>query len=222
MSYDRWIIKEPVKVSKNISELCQNRWVQQRLSELNILEISDAKSFLDPDNYQPADPTELPDLKKSANRLWHAIKNKELIGVWGDFDVDGQTSTTLLVEGLRKLGGEVVFHIPNREKESHGIRLPFLTAFLKEYPISLLLTCDTGISENEAIDFAVKNSIDVLITDHHSLPDDLPNAFAIVNPQRLPEGHKLAGLAGVGTAYKLIEYLLRWRAEKTNQQKCWI
>lgn len=219
MSYDRWIIKEPIKVSKNISELYQNRWVQQRLSELNIVKISDAESFLDPDNYQSADPTELPDLEKSANRLWLAIQDRELIGVWGDFDVDGQTSTTLLVEGLRNLGGNVVFHIPNREKESHGIRIPFLVDFIKENPISLLLTCDTGVSENEAIEYAMENAIDVLVTDHHSLPDVLPNAFAIVNPQRLPEGHKLAGLAGVGTAYKLIEYLYRMAGREDEAAK---
>jgi single-stranded-DNA-specific exonuclease len=219
MTYDRWQLKEPIKVSEKISKYYQNHWIQQRLSEFHISDIAEAEGFLDAARYQSANPAELPGLEKSAHRLWRAIQNDESIGIWGDFDVDGQTSTTLLVEGLRELGGNVVFHIPNREKESHGIRLSFLMTFLEENPVNILLTCDTGISENEAVDFAGKNGIDVIITDHHTLPDVLPSAYSIVNPHLLPEGHKLAGLAGVGTAYKLMEYLFTLAGKKDDSAK---
>ncbi len=207
MIYDNWKIKKIQSVSTEIDESFPNYWIQQRLAELNISTVEKAKIFIDSDHYIASDPLELPDLEKTALRLMHAIKQKECIGVWGDFDVDGQTSTTLLVQGLRELGAHVVYHIPNRKDESHGIRKPYLEDFLNKFPLNILLTCDTGVSEHEAISFAQKKNIDVLVTDHHSLPDILPDAFSIVNPQRLAADHNMSGLAGVGTAYKLMEFL---------------
>lgn len=201
-----WNEYTPTKASDDIQKAFPNRWVQLRLAKLGIQTIQEANAFLNPDHYQPSRPEELPDMQKATARLLRAVDNKERVGVWGDFDVDGQTSTTLLVEALTSLGLEVVYHIPNRKKESHGIKLHYLQEFLQNQ-IQLLVTCDTGISEHESVAYAQQSGIDVILTDHHSLPETLPEAFAVINPQRLIEEHPLHHLAGVGTAYKLIENL---------------
>lgn len=201
-----WVEKKKIPVSDEIQSSFPNPWIQQILSRNQIHTVSQAKKFIDPQHYQPTSPSELPDLELAAERLIKAIHQNEMIGIWGDFDVDGQTATTLLYEGLTNLGAKLTYYIPVRAKESHGINLPSLKEFLKRN-ISILLTCDTGISEHQSIKYAIKNGVDVLITDHHSLPDTLPNALAKVNPQRLPSDHPLSKLSGVGVAYKLIEYL---------------
>ncbi len=140
-------------------------------------------------------------------RIRSAIRNDEVICVWGDFDVDGQSSTSLLVQTLQTLGANVLYYIPIRGKESHGIHIESLKPIL-DNGVSLLLTCDTGITANEAIDYANSRGVDVVVTDHHELGETLPNAKAIVNPKLLPKGHILENLAGVGVAYKLAEALL--------------
>ncbi|PKO17170.1 MAG: single-stranded-DNA-specific exonuclease RecJ [Chloroflexi bacterium HGW-Chloroflexi-10] len=202
----QWHIREDLPVSSEIKGITANHWLQQGLVRNGITTANEAFAFLSHQEYQPHSALELPDMDKTVHRLQHAIQEHERIGVWGDFDVDGQTATTILVQGLRELGADVVYHIPVRETESHGMKTPFLKEFLKNN-IRLLLTCDTGVSETDAIQFANTQQIDVLITDHHTLPEILPPAYSVVNPQRLPDNHVLRNLAGVGTAYKLIESL---------------
>ncbi len=168
--------------------------------------VSRARAFLSDARYSPASAAELPDIEPAVDRLNRAIKSRERILVWGDFDVDGQTSTALLVSALRRRGAQVDFHIPNRFTEGHGIHLPTLKGYL-DGGVELLLTCDTGVAAHEAVDFANSRGVDVVITDHHALPARLPEAVAVVNPRRLPEAHPLLELPGVGVAYKLIEAL---------------
>lgn len=206
MSMFNWVEKKTLSIPSEIQNEFPNPWVQQILVRNNIYDLDAAQRFISPALYNPTPSNEIPDLEIAANRLLKAIKSQEKIGIWGDFDVDGQTSTTLLYEGLTNLGANVIYYIPVRAKESHGIKLSSLQKFLKN-KIEVLLTCDTGISEHESIQFASEQGIDVLITDHHSLPSILPNAMAKVNPQRLPETHPLRNLSGVGVAYKLIEWL---------------
>ena len=172
------------------------------------------KAFLNPDTYQPAPYSALPDLERTIERLLLAIDRGEQICVWGDFDVDGQTSTALLVSALKQVDGEVIYHIPNRRKESHGIKPAFLKPYLDE-GIDVLLTCDTGSSAVEAVALACDAGVDVLITDHHDLPEVLPDAYALVNPKRLPPGHPLGSLPGVGVAYVLMAALYQ-RLDKST------
>ncbi len=208
MATYQWVEKKKSSIPKEIQEKFPNPWVQQILVRNNIVNLEAAQRFINPSLYIPTPSSELPDLDFAAHRLMEAIANQELIGIWGDFDVDGQTATTVLYEGLLNLGANVIYYIPVRSKESHGIKLSSLKEFLKN-GISILLTCDTGISEHESIEYANQQGVDVLITDHHSLPEILPNAMAKVNPQRLPEAHPLRTLSGVGVAYKLIEWLYK-------------
>lgn len=155
----------------------------------------------------PANPFNFQDMEIAIGRIRSAIKMKETIGIWGDFDVDGQTATTLLVETLESLGAEISYHVPVRGPESHGIDKKVLASFLRT-GIKLLLTCDTGISAEEAIEYCNHNNVDVIITDHHAIPDPLPKALALINPGFLPADHPMSKLSGVGTAYQLARALL--------------
>lgn len=181
--------------------------VAQVLCQRGYAEPAAALAFLHADHYSPTPPAVLPDLVQTAERLRHAIRQRERILIWGDFDVDGQTATALLLNGLRRLGADVGFYIPNRLRESHGIRLESLQQQFQAVKPAALLTCDTGVSEHRSIDYTKSQGVTALITDHHDLPPSLPNADAIVNPKRLPTDHPLASLPGVGVVYKLMEDL---------------
>ena len=180
--------------------------IAETLYRRGIRTLPEAEAFLNPDKYIPASADELPDMQKACSLLAKAIHDRQRILVWGDFDVDGQTSTTLLVKGLRELNADVIYHIPIRAEESHGITAKALQEYLNK-GFELLLTCDTGISEHENIQTVCDAGIPVIVTDHHALPQTLPPAAAVINPQRLPGQHPLRTLPGVGVAYKLIEGL---------------
>ncbi|MEO1287403.1 MAG: single-stranded-DNA-specific exonuclease RecJ [Chloroflexota bacterium] len=202
----KWLDPNPVSVPDALQNAIGGHpLIAQHLVRRGITNVAQAQQFLSPDNYHPTSPDALPDMDKAVTRLQKAIKQGEQILVWGDFDVDGQTSTALLVDGLRDLGAKVHYHIPNRFKEGHGIHLPTLKTLLND--VDILLTCDTGITAHESVTYAMQYSVDVIITDHHSLAETLPDAYAIINPMRLSEGHPLRELPGVGTAYKLMQAL---------------
>jgi single-stranded-DNA-specific exonuclease len=179
--------------------------IQARLARMGITSEEAARAFLDPAHYTPAPPHALPDLPQAVARVQQAIHTGERILVWGDFDVDGQTSTALLVAALRELGANVAYHVPDRFSEGHGVHLPTLRTLLDG--VGLLLTCDTGIAAHESIAYAAAQGVDTVVTDHHALPPTLPQAAALVNPMRLPEGHPMRHLPGVGVAYQLVRGL---------------
>lgn len=202
-----WLEPSPVLVSDALrSAVGGHPLVAEFLMRRGLASPKDALAFLDPDRYTPSSPEALPDIAFAAQRLRDAIKRGERIAVWGDFDVDGQTATALLVSGLRDAGADVVYYIPDRLTESHGIRIEPLTRLLAQ-GVQVLLTCDTGIAAHEAINYARSHSVSVIVTDHHELPAELPHADALVNPMRLPPGHPLRELPGVGVAFKLIQQL---------------
>ncbi|OGO12033.1 MAG: single-stranded-DNA-specific exonuclease RecJ [Chloroflexi bacterium RBG_16_47_49] len=208
-----WLEPHEISVPDNlIQSIGGIPLVSQVLFQRGITDPDSAKGFLSPEYYRPTPAVELPDLEKVADILYKAISGKKKIGVWGDFDVDGQTSTTVFVSALRDLGGNVIFHIPVRGAESHGIGLTALQQFLRQ-DVKLILTCDTGVTSHESIDFAQNRGVPVLVTDHHDLPEQLPTAEALVNPKMLPLHHPLSTLPGVGVAYKVVEQLLHMNGE---------
>ncbi|MGE5775841.1 MAG: single-stranded-DNA-specific exonuclease RecJ [Chloroflexota bacterium] len=200
----RWIDPSPVDIPASFADLNLPPLIAQTLIRRGIDSPETARAFLHPDVIPP---TPFPNIEPAVERIQHAIRDRELICVWGDFDVDGQTSTTVLVQTLRTLGGNVIYYIPIRGKESHGVHIESLQPII-DSGAKLIVTCDTGITAYEAIDYANSCGVDVIVTDHHELGATLPNAKAIVNPKLLPEDHILANLAGVGVAYKLAEALL--------------
>ncbi len=210
-----WIDPTKITVPENLREAIGGHpLAAETLVRRGISDPDEARAFLDPEHYTPAPASELHDIDKATMRIKRAIDKMETILVWGDFDVDGQTSTTLLVEALNEMGAKVEYHIPLRAAEGHGIQVDVLEQIIIEKPtITVLLTCDTGIAAQEAVELANARGLDVIITDHHDLPEELPPAYAIVDPKLLPGEHPLATLPGVGGVYKLIEALLDGRRE---------
>ena len=156
-------------------------------------------------------------MEDAVERILLAIQNDQPICVWGDFDVDGQTSTTLLVQTLTSLGANVTYHIPIRAVSSHGVHIPELAEII-DRGVKLILTCDTGITAYEAVEYAKSRGVDFVITDHHEPGESLPDAAAVINPKMLPENHTLANLAGVGVAYTLAKALFEnWDLGNRNR-----
>jgi len=200
----RWIDPPPVQIPASFADLNLPPLIAQTLIRRGIQTPNSARAFLHP-NTLPSTP--FPNIESAVERILEAIRKKDTICVWGDFDVDGQTSTALLVQTLRTLNADVIYYVPIRGKESHGVHIESLKPII-DNGVKLILTCDTGITAHKAIDYCNSRSVDVVITDHHDLGETLPNAKAIVNPKMLPADHPLANLAGVGVAYKLAEALL--------------
>jgi single-stranded-DNA-specific exonuclease len=200
-----WRFADPLPVDSTLAtSIGGHPIVAQLLARRGITTPDAAAAYLNPDQYVPAPATDLPDLSFAAERLYRAITRGEKIAVWGDFDADGQTSTTLLISLLRDLKADAIFYIPQRLTESHGIKVEPLQRLIDQH-VNILLTCDTGIAEHEAIAYAKAQGLTVLVTDHHDLPDELPNADALINPKRLPPDHPLRSLPGVGVAFKLAQ-----------------
>jgi len=203
-----WIETNSLPVPESFSHsIGGNPLVSQILFQRGISDPDAARGFLFPNYYHPTSASDLPGMEKITRILHTAILEKKKIGIWGDFDVDGQTATTVFVSALSDLGGNVIFHIPVRISESHGIGTKALQKFLDQ-GVDILISCDTGISSHESIEYARKQGVLVLVTDHHDLPHTLPNADVIINPKMLPSEHPLGTLPGVGVAYKVIEQLL--------------
>ncbi|MBD2013071.1 single-stranded-DNA-specific exonuclease RecJ [Microcoleus sp. FACHB-53] len=163
----------------------------------------EAQVFLNPETQaMPAPMDEFPDLAISVEMLQEAIANQEKIAICGDYDADGMTSTALLLRALRWFGADVDYAIPSRMKDGYGINTRIVDE-LAEAGFRLILTVDNGISAHAAIARAVEQGITIIITDHHDLPPELPEADAILNPKQLDESSPYRGLAGVGVAYIL-------------------
>jgi single-stranded-DNA-specific exonuclease len=203
----KWIKPTETEISAELLETVGGKHLTaELLARRGITQPDKVRAFLDADFYSPAPPDDLPGLMDGVKVLAAALRDGLRIGVWGDFDVDGQTSTTLLVSALEQLGGDVVYHIPVRATESHGMNLPHLERMLSQ-GIEVLLTCDTGIGAHAEIAFCRDRGIKVVVTDHHDLPEDLPEADALINSKLVTEDHPLSSLPGVGVAYKLVEAL---------------
>jgi len=203
----RWIDPPDVEVPASFTDLNLPPLIAQTLVRRGVTSPDEARAFLNSDTV-PSAP--FPGIEKAVNIVHAAIHNGETICVWGDFDVDGQTSTALLVQTLHALNANVLHYIPVRGRESHGVHIETLGPII-DNGAKLILTCDTGITAHKAIDYANARGVDVVVTDHHDLGETLPNARAIVNPKLLSKDHPLANLAGVGVAYKLAEALLEDR-----------
>lgn len=169
-----------------------------------------AVRFLNPSTEHLHEPFLLKGMREASERVLKAIENGEKILIWGDYDVDGTTGTTLLRKTIKILGGTSVYHIPNRFTEGYGVNIPALEK-ARAGGVTLAITVDCGIRSFEPLEWAKANGLDVIVTDHH-LSDEMrgnPPAFAVVNPNqpgcKYPDKH----LAGVGVAFKLAHALLR-------------
>ena len=139
--------------------------------------------FLNPDYGQDIlDPFLFPDMAKAVTRIYQAVADKEKITIHGDYDADGVTSTVVLANVLEKMGANFDVYIPHREKEGYGLSVKTVK-FLARKKTKLIITVDCCISNLPEVELANKKGIDVIITDHHSEPLELPKAYAIINPK---------------------------------------
>jgi single-stranded-DNA-specific exonuclease len=153
------------------------------------------------------DPSILPDMDKAVVRIGRAIKNGEIIGVFGDFDVDGLTGTSIVLRIIRSLGGEAIPYIPNRETDGHGLSVQATDSF-NSAGVTLIVTVDTGSTAVEEIKYAKSIGIDTVVTDHHLIETERPDAVAIVNPHLTePGAEQSVDYSGAGVAFKLAQAL---------------
>jgi len=175
------------------------------------------ESFFADDERFSYDPFLLPDMHQAVARIYQALLSGESIAVYGDFDADGITATALLVQGLSSLGVEAIPYIPHRLTEGHGLKTAALEE-LRHRGVSLVITVDCGITGLPEVKKAKRIGLDVIITDHHIVPESIPPAVAVVNPKRADSAYPFLELAGVGVALKLLQALFRsiGREEKLN------
>lgn len=166
------------------------------------------RDFLEPSLDQLHDPYELHDMDKAVTRIRQAIENYEQILIYGDYDADGMTSASIVKEALEQLGAECQVYLPNRFTDGYGPNASVYKYFIENQGISLIVTVDNGVAGHEAIELAQSMGVDVIVTDHHSMPEVLPDAYAIIHPEHPEANYPFKYLAGCGVAFKLATALL--------------
>ena len=202
------IPQQPDEQVKEIQEQCQippilaNLLVARGLTNAH-----DAQLFLKSQLQQIQLPNQLHDMEKAVKRIRKAINEGQKITVYGDYDADGMTATSIMFEALETLGANVNYYIPNRFRDGYG---PNQKAYQKiiDDGTKLIITVDNGVTGKNEVAFAKENDVDVVITDHHSIPQELPDAEAIVHPQFPGSEYSFGDLSGVGVAFKVAWALL--------------
>ena len=204
--------KEWVFLDENISQAQAQAYseifdipeiVAKVLLNRGFTDAADAKKFLEKDSGSFYSPSLLRDMDKAVARIRKAIENKEHVVVYGDYDVDGITSTALVVSYLREQGVDARAYIPDRQNEGYGINKNAIEK-IHESGATLIISVDTGITAFEETEYAAQLGCDVIITDHHECKAELPCAVAVVNPKRMDCEYPFKDLAGVGVAFKLV------------------
>ena len=182
--------------------------VARLLFERGIQDQESLKKFLEPSLEDLHDPYLLHDMDKAVERIRQAIEEGENILVYGDYDADGMTSASIVKESLEQLGAECRVYLPNRFTDGYGPNASVYKYFIEQEGISLIVTVDNGVAGHEAIELAQSMGVDVIVTDHHSMPETLPDAYAIVHPEHPDADYPFKYLAGCGVAFKLACALL--------------
>jgi len=176
--------------------------IARLLASRRIVNEEDAKLWISGSLRDLPDPSQLSGMDAATARLEQALASNELVCVHGDYDVDGCTSVALLVHFLKRLGANVTWYAPHRQRDGYGVALHTVERLAGE-GVKVLITCDTGVSAHEAIDLANSHNIDTLVCDHHTPPAELPAAHAIINPRLDGEGGPFWELAAVGVSFML-------------------
>lgn len=191
-------LSQQLPYSKLFIQLCLNRGLNTKES---------IEHFIKPDETWIHDPFLLFDMDTLVQRIFKAIEQDEAILIYGDYDADGVTSTSIMYETLMTLGANVSYYIPNRFIDGYGPNKERYKQIIDE-GCQLIVTVDNGVAGHEAIDYANERGVDVIVTDHHELPNDLPNAYAIVHPKHPNGEYPFGELAGAGVALKCAHALL--------------
>ena len=188
------ILEKEYNLNKLLALVLSNRGIEGK----------DLKKYLEPKRSDFYDPFLMPDMEKAVERILKAIENKEKILIYGDYDVDGITSTTVLKSFFRDRGIATLEYIPNRLNEGYGLNKEAIKK-ISELKVNLVITVDCGITAIEEIDYANSLGMDVIVTDHHEPGEKLPNTIAVVDCKRKDNIYPFRELAGVGVAFKLCQ-----------------
>ncbi len=203
----RWVFTTPEN-EEAVSELQDQLGVPQKIARLLVLRGVDtydkAEAFFRSDLSQLHDPFLMKDMDKATTRLAEAIRNRERILIYGDYDVDGTTSTAILYIFLKEFGVDVDFYIPHRFKEGYGINQDGIQ-YAIDNNVELMVSVDCGITAVEETEQAKEQGIDVIICDHHNVADIIPDAVAVLDPKRNDCNYPFDGLSGAGVGFKLIQ-----------------
>jgi single-stranded-DNA-specific exonuclease len=202
----RWILKEADE--EIVGRQSEQAKISPLLARLLVLrglaDLDSAKRYLSSSlRSDLPSPFTMTDMEPAVARIVHAIKQQQLIGIWGDYDVDGTTGTSVLVSFLREIGAEPIYHVPHRIEEGYGLNIEGLRR-LRERGASLVVTVDCGISNAGEIDAARDFGLDIVVVDHHQPPDELPPAVAVINPHRRDCQFPDKGLCAAGLAFYLV------------------
>ncbi len=207
MNHRRWKLS-PSPPSGFLQCLGQPPLVNQLLYNRGITEAVQAESFLSIGRDLQHNPYLLNEMNRAVARIHRALFNKETVVVYGDFDADGICGTAILVEGLARLGLKMLSYFPHRVQEGYGLNTVSLDN-LKKQGASLIITVDCGITNNVEVAYAQEHGLDVIVTDHHAILQDLPPALATINPKRPDSVYPFNELAGAGVAFKLLQAVLQ-------------
>ena len=191
---------EEISKKYNLNKLLATILVNRNIEENQI------ETYLNPNRKNFHDPFLMPDMEIAVNRILKAMENKEKIIIYGDYDVDGITSITVLKSFLKDRGIDVDQYIPNRLEEGYGLNNPAVKK-IAEQGYDLMITVDCGISGIEEIKYANSLGIETIVTDHHEVGEELPDAIAVVDAKRKDNIYPCRDLAGVGVVFKLIQAL---------------
>ena len=191
---------EEISKKYNLNKLLATILVNRNIEENQI------ETYLNPNRKNFHDPFLMPDMEIAVNRILKAMGNKEKIIIYGDYDVDGITSITVLKSFLKDRGIDVDQYIPNRLEEGYGLNNPAVKK-IAEQGYDLMITVDCGISGIEEIKYANSLGIETIVTDHHEVGEELPDAIAVVDAKRKDNIYPCRDLAGVGVVFKLIQAL---------------
>ena len=186
------------------------------LSNRGIVNPQDIEIFLKPTRYNFHDPFLMPDMEIAVDRIIKAIQNKQQIIIYGDYDADGITSTTVLKTFLEERGLHIATYIPNRLDEGYGLNNAALDK-IAQGNYDLMITVDCGISAISEIEYANNLGIETIITDHHEPGENIPNALAVVDAKRKDSVYPCRDLAGVGVVFKLIQAISKAKRGKLDR-----
>jgi single-stranded-DNA-specific exonuclease len=207
----RWVFPTPIILDPDFGAAAERLGLSPRIAELlasrGLTGAGELESFFAPPESSLHDPRLLPDADLFAARIGRATRDAERVLVFGDFDADGLTGLAILVIALRRLGLSVEPYVPSRIDEGHGLSLAAIDAAARE-GATVIVTVDCGTTSLSEVAAAQARGIDVLVTDHHRVPAQLPAAVAVVNPQRSDSRYPDRRLAGSGVAFKLAQLLL--------------
>lgn len=209
-----WLIR---KSKGNISKICETFGISEIFATLianrDMLSNRKMQTYLKEDETFFYNINDMLGTEKAFERVKNAIQNNELICIYGDYDVDGVTSTTILYKALKNINANVMYYIPDREKEGYGIN-NFAIDYIKTQNINLIITCDIGITNVDEVNHVNKNNMDIIIIDHHEPKSEirnneiieiLPKAYTIINPKQKDCKYKFKMLSACGITYKFIK-----------------